>query len=177
MVVVGRAQAPPPWETPPTAKIPPPPQNYPLPAPPPPRVLTDSWGVGRIRTGCSRPPGVQQCVCRGKGYRGNVLCLNTLVSITTLGTLVVIHNDEGAQCQPNSTLSTLFNAPLEWWSTHIARARGGVWGSPPGLKVVIFSSKIVPSPAVCRGKGSGGECAVFEHPCEHHHIGLPCGDT
>ena len=24
--------------------------------PPPPQVLKDSWGVGRIRTGCSRPP-------------------------------------------------------------------------------------------------------------------------
>ena len=42
VVVVGRAQAPPPWETPPTAEIPPytpqptPPQNYPLLPPPPP---------------------------------------------------------------------------------------------------------------------------------------------
>ena len=60
MVVVGRAQAPPPWEPPPPAEIPPlhppadpPPQIHPL---PPPRVLTDSWGVCRIRTGCSRPP-------------------------------------------------------------------------------------------------------------------------
>ena len=26
-------------------------------ATPPPQVLKDSWGVGRIRTGCSRPPG------------------------------------------------------------------------------------------------------------------------
>ena len=26
------------------------------PPPPPPRVLKDSWGVGCIRTGCSRPP-------------------------------------------------------------------------------------------------------------------------
>ena len=62
MVVVGRAQAPPPWEPPPPpAEIPPlhppadPPQIHPQP-PPPPRVLTDSWGVCRIRTGCSRPP-------------------------------------------------------------------------------------------------------------------------
>ena len=80
MVIVGRAQAPPPWETPPTAKIPPlhppadPPQNYPLPPPPPPppRVLTDSWGVGRIRTGCSRPP-VQKTRCFGAGEVGLVL--------------------------------------------------------------------------------------------------------
>ena len=42
VVVVGRAQAPPPWETPPRPKSPPytpqltPPQNYPLPPPPPP---------------------------------------------------------------------------------------------------------------------------------------------
>ena len=50
MVIVGRAQAPPPWETPPTAKIPPlhpladPPPPQTTPCPPPPRVLTDSWG-------------------------------------------------------------------------------------------------------------------------------------
>ena len=57
VVVVGRAQAPPPWETPPTAEIPPElPPAPPPPPPPPPRVLTDSWGVGRIRTGCSHPP-------------------------------------------------------------------------------------------------------------------------
>ena len=76
MVIVGRAQAPPHWETPPTAKIPPlhppadPPPELPPAPPPPPRVLTDSWGVGRIRTGCSRPPGVlpsahtASCFCR-----------------------------------------------------------------------------------------------------------------
>ena len=61
MVVVGRAQAPPPWETPPTAEIPPlyPPADPPrttLPPPPPPRVLIDSWGSGCIRTVGSRPP-------------------------------------------------------------------------------------------------------------------------
>ena len=63
MVIVGRAQAPPPWETPPTAKIPPlhPPADPP-PELPPPRVLTDSWGVGRIRTGCSRPPRVSDLI-------------------------------------------------------------------------------------------------------------------
>ena len=38
----------------PTAS-PPPPPNCPAPAPPP-QVLTDSWGVGRIRTRCSCPP-------------------------------------------------------------------------------------------------------------------------
>ena len=33
------------------------PHLYPPPiSPPPPRGLKDSWGVGRIRTGCSRPP-------------------------------------------------------------------------------------------------------------------------
>ena len=42
-----RGRNPPP--TPPSRT--PPPQNY-----PPPRVSTDSWGVGRIRTGCSHPP-------------------------------------------------------------------------------------------------------------------------
>ena len=60
VVVVGRAQAPPPWETPPRPKSPPyTPQPTPprtTPSPPPPRVLKDSWGVGRIRTGCSHPP-------------------------------------------------------------------------------------------------------------------------
>ena len=44
MVVVGRAQAPPPWDHPlPTHPSRPPPQLPP--PPPPPRVLTDSWGV------------------------------------------------------------------------------------------------------------------------------------
>ena len=35
-----------------------PPAGPPPPAapPPPPRVLKNSWGVGRIKTGCSRPP-------------------------------------------------------------------------------------------------------------------------
>ena len=68
MVVLGRAQAPPPWEPPPPpaeipplhppANPPPPPRSTPCPPPPPPppRVLTDSWGVCRIKTGCSRPP-------------------------------------------------------------------------------------------------------------------------
>ena len=71
MVVVGRAQAPPPWETPPTAKIPPlhPPADPPPELPPPPsRVLTDSWGVGRIRTGCSRPPGCKLCPWISAGF-------------------------------------------------------------------------------------------------------------
>ena len=46
--------------------------QFPLPhgptAPPPPQVLKDSWGVGRIRTGCSPPPvlGV------GAPFRGGV---------------------------------------------------------------------------------------------------------
>ena len=34
--------------------------------PPPPQVLKDSWGVGCIRTGCSRPP-------RGIGHIGHKL--------------------------------------------------------------------------------------------------------
>ena len=44
---------------PPDPRLDPPPNCPPPPPPPPPpphRVLTDSWGVGRIRTGCSRPP-------------------------------------------------------------------------------------------------------------------------
>ena len=60
MVVVGRAQAPPPCKPPPRPKSPstppPPPDPPPRSTPPPPGVLTDSWGVGRIRTGCSHPP-------------------------------------------------------------------------------------------------------------------------
>ena len=35
---------------------PPPPPPDPRQEYPPPQVLKDSWGVGRIRTGCSRPP-------------------------------------------------------------------------------------------------------------------------
>ena len=43
----------------------------PAPPPPPPQVLKDSWGVGRIRTGCSRPPvgrtllppHIRPCIC------------------------------------------------------------------------------------------------------------------
>ena len=42
---------------PPTPSSRPPPQTAPpAPTPPAPRVLTDSWGVGRIRTTGSRPP-------------------------------------------------------------------------------------------------------------------------
>ena len=41
---------------PPDPRLDPPPPT----APPPPRVLKDSWGVGRIRTGCSHPPPVAQ---------------------------------------------------------------------------------------------------------------------
>ena len=76
MVVVGRAQAPSPWEPPPPAAEHPPPYTLqptpppkqppsppspppPPPRPPPPRVLTDSWGVCRIRTSCSCPPVLQ----------------------------------------------------------------------------------------------------------------------
>ena len=80
MVVVGRAQAPPPWEPPPQPKSPPytpqptPPQIHPQPPPPPPpRVLADSWGVCRIRTGCSRPPVGPQV----GGLRGYVATLPT----------------------------------------------------------------------------------------------------
>ena len=62
MVVVGRAQAPRTLGTPPRGRTPhlhppaDPPQTAPLPPSPTPRVLTDSWGVGRIRTLGSRPP-------------------------------------------------------------------------------------------------------------------------
>ena len=42
-------EAPPPLGTVPTIPPPPPPTN-------PPQVLTDSWGVSHIRTGCSPPP-------------------------------------------------------------------------------------------------------------------------
>ena len=38
-----------------------PPAGHPHPQLPPPRVLKDSWGVGRIRTGCSRPPRGGRC--------------------------------------------------------------------------------------------------------------------
>ena len=67
MVVVGRAQPPPPLGTPPPAELPihpslpsrrPPPPHPPADPPPLPQVLTDSWGVGRIRTDCSCPPPV-----------------------------------------------------------------------------------------------------------------------
>ena len=72
MVVVGRAQAPT-LGTPPPAEIPPllPPRRPPPnpPRAPPPRVLTDSWGGCRIRTGCSRPPG-QPPVCGGQQLEG-----------------------------------------------------------------------------------------------------------
>ena len=46
----GQTPPPPPGGTPLPPNCPPPPP------PPPPQVLKDSWGVGRIRTGCSRPP-------------------------------------------------------------------------------------------------------------------------
>ena len=54
----GSRTAPPPaLGTPPPANPPiPPPTHPPANPPPPPQVLTDSWGVGRIRTGCSCPP-------------------------------------------------------------------------------------------------------------------------
>ena len=54
VAVVGCTQPLPPAELP----IPPPPALPPQlpPPPPPPQVLTDSWGVGRIRTDCSCPP-------------------------------------------------------------------------------------------------------------------------
>ena len=51
-------QTPPP-PTPGRNTPPRPPAGTPPPNCPPPQVLKDSWGVGRIRTGCSRPP-VQQ---------------------------------------------------------------------------------------------------------------------
>ena len=51
---------PPPPPGPPARPPPTPREEPPSPpaAPPPPQVLKDSWGVGRIRTGCSRPPRV-----------------------------------------------------------------------------------------------------------------------
>ena len=66
------APPPPPWDPPPcqAANTPPPPAsrrpprrpNSP-PSPRPPQVLTDGWGVGRIRTDCSCPPVGQRFPC------------------------------------------------------------------------------------------------------------------
>ena len=47
--------------TPPHPPADPPPPSRPTPPPPPPpQVLTDSWGGCRIRTSCSRPPGLRR---------------------------------------------------------------------------------------------------------------------
>ena len=71
-----------------------------------------------------------------EGSRGVVLCVNTLVCITTLGTLVVINNDEGAHFHPNSAQSIPFNAPLEWCSVHSVHARVGFRVSLRGPNVI-----------------------------------------
>ena len=73
--VVGRVQPPPPPPRP--NRQPPPPQHPPAnPRPqlphPPPQVLTDSWGVGRIRTGCSRPPGDRRFYRRSGSQREDI---------------------------------------------------------------------------------------------------------
>ena len=88
-----------------------------------------------------------------------------------LGTLVVINNDEGDPFQLMYAQSTPFNAPLEWWSAHIAHARVGLQGSAMGPKVLCNASNLEGWAKAKRDPSDGGRLLMLGPPaCSNSHM-------